>query len=46
VKFASKIVYSDGLDLAEPYVTPIGPACTICPRIRCPQRAAAPADGP
>ncbi len=43
VKYASKIVYSDGLNLAEPYVTPIGPACTICPRIRCPQRAAAPA---
>ncbi len=43
VKFAGKIVYSDGLDLAEPYVTPIGPACTICPRVRCPQRAAAPA---
>jgi predicted transcriptional regulator/transcriptional regulator with XRE-family HTH domain len=43
VKFASKIVYSDGLDLADPYVTPIGPACTICPRVRCPQRAAAPA---
>jgi XRE family transcriptional regulator, fatty acid utilization regulator len=43
VKHASKIVYSDGLDLAQPYVTPIGPACSICPRIRCPQRAAAPA---
>jgi hypothetical protein len=43
VKFAPKIGYSDGLDLADPYVTPIGPACTICPRIRCPQRAAAPA---
>jgi hypothetical protein len=43
VKYAPKIVYADGLDLAEPYVTPIGPACTICPRVRCPQRAAAPA---
>jgi XRE family transcriptional regulator, fatty acid utilization regulator len=42
-KHASRIVYSDGLDLARPYVTPIGPACTICPRVRCPQRAAAPA---
>jgi len=42
-RHASKIVYSDGIDLAHPYVTPIGPACTICPRIRCPQRAAAPA---
>jgi len=43
VKHAPRIVYADGLDLAEPQVTPIGPACTICPRIRCPQRAAAPA---
>ncbi len=43
LKFASKIVYSDGLDLTEPYATPIGPACAICPRLRCPQRAAAPA---
>jgi hypothetical protein len=43
LRFASRIVYSDGLDLAEPYVTPIGPACAICPRVRCPQRAAAPA---
>jgi XRE family transcriptional regulator, fatty acid utilization regulator len=42
VKYASRIAYADGLDLAEPQVTPIGPACTICPRIRCPQRAAAP----
>lgn len=43
VRHAAKLVYADGLDLADPYVTPIGPACTICPRIRCPQRAAAPA---
>jgi predicted transcriptional regulator/transcriptional regulator with XRE-family HTH domain len=43
VRYAPKIVYSDGIDLAKPYVTPIGPACTICPRVRCPQRAAAPA---
>jgi hypothetical protein len=43
VKHASRIVYADGLDLAEPYVTPIGPACALCPRQRCPQRAAAPA---
>jgi hypothetical protein len=43
VKHAPRIVYADGLDLAEPYVTPIGPACTLCPRLRCPQRAAAPA---
>ncbi|HEY0447441.1 MAG TPA: short-chain fatty acyl-CoA regulator family protein [Allosphingosinicella sp.] len=43
VKYAAKLVYAVGLDLADPYVTPIGPACTICPRVRCPQRAAAPA---
>jgi predicted transcriptional regulator len=43
VKHAPRIFYADGLDLANPYVTPIGPACTLCPRIRCPQRAAAPA---
>jgi predicted transcriptional regulator len=43
VRYAPKIVYSDGLDLIDPYVTPIGPACAICPRVRCPQRAAAPA---
>ncbi len=43
VRFAPRIVYADGQDLMKPYVTPIGPACTICPRIRCPQRAAAPA---
>jgi XRE family transcriptional regulator, fatty acid utilization regulator len=44
VKHAARIVYADGLDLSEPLVTPIGPACAICPRIRCPQRAAAPAN--
>ncbi|HEY5712124.1 MAG TPA: short-chain fatty acyl-CoA regulator family protein [Allosphingosinicella sp.] len=43
LKHAGRIAYADGLDLADPYVTPIGPACAICPRVRCPQRAAAPA---
>lgn len=43
VKHAAKLVYADGLNLAEPLVMPIGPACAICPRVRCPQRAAAPA---
>ncbi len=42
VRYAPKIVYADGQDLSKPLVTPIGPACNICPRIRCPQRAAAP----
>jgi predicted transcriptional regulator/DNA-binding XRE family transcriptional regulator len=43
VREAGRIAYADGLDLASPRVTPIGPACVICPRVRCPQRAAAPA---
>jgi predicted transcriptional regulator len=43
VKYAARLAYAHGLDLVDPYVTPIGPACTICPRVRCPQRAAAPA---
>lgn len=43
VKYAGRIAYASGLDLGDPYVTPIGPACTLCPRARCPQRAAAPA---
>ena len=43
VRYAPKILYADGADLQKPLITPIGPACTICPRIRCPQRAAAPA---
>ena len=41
--YARRIGYADGLDLNAPPVTPIGPACAICPRIRCPQRAAPPA---
>jgi len=43
VKHAPRILYADGLALADPQVTAIGPACAICPRVRCPQRAAAPA---
>jgi len=43
VRHAARIAYADGLDLGAPPVTEIGPACAICPRIRCPQRAAAPA---
>ena len=43
VKHAGRLAYADGLALADPHVTPIGPACAICPRVRCPQRAAPPA---
>jgi hypothetical protein len=43
IRYAPRIAYADGIDLKAPLVTPIGPACVVCPRIRCPQRAAAPA---
>jgi hypothetical protein len=43
VKHSGRLAYADGFDLRNPLVTPIGPACVICPRVRCPQRAAAPA---
>jgi len=42
LKFAERLVYSRGLDLREPLATGIGPACRICERTACPQRAAAP----
>jgi predicted transcriptional regulator/DNA-binding XRE family transcriptional regulator len=42
-RHAPRLSYADGMNLAAPDITPIGPACNICPRIRCPQRAAAPA---
>jgi predicted transcriptional regulator/transcriptional regulator with XRE-family HTH domain len=42
LKYAEKLVYSRGLDLREPNATAIGPACRICERPACPQRAAEP----
>jgi XRE family transcriptional regulator, fatty acid utilization regulator len=42
LKFAQRLVYSRGLDLAEPAVTEIGPACRVCEQPACPQRAAEP----
>ncbi|HEX3699412.1 MAG TPA: short-chain fatty acyl-CoA regulator family protein [Phenylobacterium sp.] len=42
LKYAERLVYSRGLDLNEPVATPIGPACRICERPACPQRAAEP----
>jgi hypothetical protein len=42
LKYAERLTYSRGLDLREPVVTPIGPACRICERPACPQRAAEP----
>lgn len=42
LKYASRMVYARGLDLANPAVTEIGPACRVCERPACPQRAAEP----
>jgi predicted transcriptional regulator/transcriptional regulator with XRE-family HTH domain len=43
LKFAPRLIYARGLDLADPTVTQIGPACRVCERPACPQRAAEPA---
>jgi predicted transcriptional regulator/DNA-binding XRE family transcriptional regulator len=42
LKYASKLIYSRGLDLAAPDATEIGPTCRMCERPACPQRAAEP----
>jgi len=42
LKYAERLVYSRGLDLRDPVATGIGPACRICERPACPQRAAEP----
>lgn len=42
LKYADRLVYSRGLDLKDPVATGIGPACRICERPACPQRAAEP----
>lgn len=40
IRHASRLVYSTGLDLADPSAaTPIGGGCKICERPACPQRA-------
>lgn len=43
---ARRLIYARGLDLAAPEVTPIGPACRLCPRHPCAERAAPPLDRP
>ena len=43
LKHAGQLHCAEGMDLANPPITPIGPACAICPRMECPQRATAPA---
>jgi predicted transcriptional regulator/transcriptional regulator with XRE-family HTH domain len=42
ISHAHRIAYADGLDLANTPATPVGPACAICPRLRCAYRATAP----
>lgn len=46
LKEAKRLAYARGLDLAAPEVTPIGPACRLCHRHPCAQRAAPPVDRP
>ncbi|MBX3477879.1 MAG: DUF2083 domain-containing protein [Brevundimonas sp.] len=41
---ARRLIHARGLDLASPEVTPIGPACRLCPRHPCAERAAPPID--
>ena len=43
IRHAHRLSCADGLNLADPPVTPVGPACSICPRVQCPFRATAPA---
>jgi len=42
LKYAHRLAYARGLDLNAPEVTPIGPACRLCPRHPCAERAAPP----
>ncbi len=42
LKYADRLIYAKGLDMVAPAVVEVGPACRICERRQCPQRAAAP----
>lgn len=46
LKDAHRLIHARGLDLIAPEVTPIGPACRLCHRHPCAERAAAPVDRP
>ncbi|NBB65485.1 DUF2083 domain-containing protein [Pseudomonas sp. ODNR1LW] len=46
LRHAHRLAYARGLDLERPDVTPIGPACRLCHRHPCAERAAAPIDRP
>jgi predicted transcriptional regulator/transcriptional regulator with XRE-family HTH domain len=43
LRHAHKLSCADVYDLARPRVTPVGPACSICPRVDCAYRATPPA---
>ena len=43
IRYAPRIAYADGLDLANTPATPVGPACSVCPRMECAYRAMPPA---
>ncbi len=42
LKYAHRLVYARGHDLASADATPIGINCRLCERVACPQRAAPP----
>lgn len=42
LKYAGRLVYARGLDLAHPASTEIGPTCRLCERPNCRERAAPP----
>ncbi|MGW1953342.1 short-chain fatty acyl-CoA regulator family protein [Streptomyces sp. NPDC001920] len=47
IRHAHRLVYSDGLDLANASAaTPIGMGCRVCERLDCPQRAVPPLGRP
>jgi predicted transcriptional regulator/plasmid maintenance system antidote protein VapI len=47
IRHASRLVYSDGLDLTNAAAaTPIGVGCRVCERLDCPQRAVPPLGQP
>ena len=46
LKYAHRLIHARGLDLTAPEVTPIGPACRLCHRHPCAERAAPPMDRP
>ncbi|WP_298745585.1 short-chain fatty acyl-CoA regulator family protein [uncultured Brevundimonas sp.] len=46
LRHAHRLAYARGLDLQDPEVTPIGPACRLCHRHPCAERAAPPIDRP